>query len=391
MASRTYVCESCIEDPDLQEVVRKNVISEECDYCGRCEEQPIACELSDVLERIRFVVGQYYTDPANFVYWDGREGGWQGHPVHDAWDLFENIGLGLANEDLTEDIINSFSDEEFADEYFWPGSPHERQLSSWQRFKQIVKHKRRFTFWNVEDDPELGIAEWQPKELLASIGEAIRALPLAAKIPVGQVFWRVRVHSLRDSLNRASDFTSPPIKKAVFPNRMSPSGIPMFYGSDDFATAVLETVDPTNVKRKKASGFAFRNVVPLNLLDLTAVPAKIGFFSDRTREVREAVEFFRAFTKDITRPVKKDGTQHTEYVPTQVFTEYIRYELKTPANEPFHGIKYPSSKNGRGCYVLFVEQDECLSTRKPRSRPQVLSVVRGSHTTKVLHTKRKPK
>ncbi len=35
MSKMSYVCEECIEDEALQEVVRKNVVSEECDYCKR--------------------------------------------------------------------------------------------------------------------------------------------------------------------------------------------------------------------------------------------------------------------------------------------------------------------------------------------------------------------
>lgn len=264
-------------------------------------------------------------------------------------------------------------------------------MNSWERFKRIVKHRRRYTFWTVNDDPLLSIAEFQPNEMLTSIGETVRTLPLATTLAPGMQFWRVRVHKGHEKFSRPSDFSSPPAHKAIYPNRMSPSGIPMFYGADDFDTAVLETLDPAKVKRTKVSGVAFQNIVPLSVLDLTAIPTKIGFFSDTTRDVREAVKFLSQFTKDISRPIKKDGTQHTEYVPTQVFTEFIRYELTDPIGKPFQGIKFPSSKNGKGCYVLFVEQDECLAARKARKRPQILSLLRGTKTTATFPTKHKPK
>jgi hypothetical protein len=384
--SRIYVCERCIEDPDLQEVVREHLISEKCDYCGRREATPIACEFSDVLERIRFVVDQFYTNPSNFVYWNGQEGGWQGHPVHEGWDLFANIGWEVSNQGLMEDIVEAFFGEEFADPDFWPGPLHERQMSSWQRFKRIVKHERRYTFWSVDGE----VAEPTPSELLNGIiGDAIQSVALARTLSPGEIFWRVRVHSRKESLNRASEFTSPPASKALIPNRMSPSGIPMFYGADDLATAVEETIDPTDIRGKLASAVAFQSLVPLNILDLTAVPTKIGFFSDLTRAVREAVSFLRAFTQDISRRVKKDGSQQIDYVPTQVFTEFIRYQAKTPQGERFHGIKYQSSRNKKGCYVLFVEQDECLTCRKASTRPQVLSFVSGSRTTVTLSKWRK--
>ena len=101
----------------------------------------------------------------------------------------------------------------------------------------------------------------------------------------------------------------------------------------------------------------------------------------------EAVRFLQAFTADISQRIKRDGSQHTDYVPTQVFTEFIRYEMRTPAGEQFHGIKYPSSENGNGCYVLFIQQEDCLATRKARTRPQVLSIVRGSRRSESILTK----
>jgi len=378
--ARQYVCEACIEDADLQEVVRANVISESCDYCGLKAKTAIAAELSDVLDRIRFTLDQYYTDPANFVYWNGREGGWQGHPVLETWEAIDNLGLSLANDDLQEDIVGTFFDEQFADEDFWPGPTHERQLTSWKRFKQVVKHRRRFTFWTL-DDESISLAEWQPKEMLQAIAMTIRELPIEKSLPPGERFWRVRVHDVGRNLTKTKDFTSPPIKRANYPNRMSPSGIPMFYGAEDFDTAVKETVDPSRSEKYEATGVAFQNVRPLNILDLTAVPKKPGIFSGSTRYLREAVDFLNAFTLDISRPVKKDGRQHIEYVPTQVFTEFIRFEFKTEKDEQFDGIRYPSSKNRRGCYVLFVEQDECIGSKSTRVRPQVLEIVRRSRKT----------
>jgi hypothetical protein len=278
-----------------------------------------------------------------------------------------------------EDIVSNFLDEEFADEDFWPGPPHQREMAAWERFKHIVKHERRYTFWHIVEDPRFGVAETQPSEMLKVIGEAIHFTSLTKTLSPGTKLWRVRVHKPKESLKRASEISAPPLAKAIYPNRMSPSGVPMFYGADDFDTATLETIDPNGMRGKRVTGASFRNIIPLNMLDLTAIPAPsdVGFFCDWTREVREAIKFLRAFTVDISKPVAKDESQHTEYVPTQVFTEFIRYELRTPEGQPYHGIKYPSSVNGKGCYVLFVGQEECLS-RKVRVKPQVLSFVKGS-------------
>ena len=167
----------------------------------------------------------------------------------------------------------------------------------------------------------------------------------------------------------------------------------MFYGADDFDTAVAETADSKKAKGKYITGATFQNVVPLNILDLAAIPEPkdVGFFNDWTRVTREAVNFLRAITGNLSQPVKKDGSEHTEYVPTQVFTEFIRYELKTPNNEPFHGIRFPSSKNDKGCYVIFADQDECLPQDTTNSKLQILSFDPTSLKTISFNEKSKPK
>ena len=139
-------------------------------------------------------------------------------------------------------------------------------MASWERFKQIVKHERRYTFWSVNNS-EVSVAETTPNAMLTLIGEAIHIVGLTKVLSPGARFWRVRVHKRDEVLSSASDFSAPPVKMAVYPNRMSPAGVPMFYGANDFDTAVLETVDPADTKGKRVTGVAFQNLVPLNILD----------------------------------------------------------------------------------------------------------------------------
>lgn len=380
--NRTYVCEKCVEDSALQEVVRAHAIYEECDYCGRKSKLPIAAEFSDVFERISFAVEQEYIDPAEELPYDGREGGYQGR-VMDGFELLEEIGFDVRSELLRADVIRTLRDKLFCPIDYWPGPLHERNMTSWERFKEVVKHERRYTFWTVNEDPDLGAAETLPGEMLKEVGEAAHIADLITVLVPGTQFWRVRVHVCSRSLATASDFAAPPIQNAVYANRMSPAGIPMFYGAEDFATAEVETVDPTNAAGKSVTGGYFVNLIPLNILDLTAVPVQPSFFSDWPRQVRQAVRFLRAFAKDISQPVQKTGQVHIEYVPTQALTEYIRHQFKTKNNESVQGIKYPSSRNGRACYVLFFDHEACLRISGAQ-KPPALKFVPNSLQTKVL-------
>jgi hypothetical protein len=71
-------------------------------------------------------------------------------------------------------------------------------------------------------------------------------------------------------------------------------------------------------------------------------------------------------------------------VPTQVFTEYVRYHMITYDGKPIDGIRYRSSfdyhdsHGDRGCYVLFFEQDECMPAK---GRKQSLECDKNSKRT----------
>src|SRR5262249_121499 len=144
-----------------------------------------------------------------------------------------------------------------------------------------------------------------------------------------------------------------------------------------------ETVGSAKTKGKVASGAAFSPVAPLSLVDLTTIPFPESFFDGSwNRERRQARTFLQAFADTLSQPIKKDNRYHIHYLPTQVFTEYIRYELKSDLVERFHGIKYRSSrKKGGICFAIFADQDECLPGSSNRKTPQLLEFVTGSIRT----------
>jgi hypothetical protein len=199
--------------------------------------------------------------------------------------------------------------------------------------------------------------------------------------------WRVQEHAKGEVLDFPSRFTSPPIALATQPNRMSPGGIPMFYGADDFATAALEVVGKDLVEDREATGIAFEALRPMRILDLVGMRRAVSYFSPGGPMWFDRMRFLRFFSQDVSKPIERDHRQHIEYVPTQVFTEYVRYQMSTKDGVPIDGIRYRSSLNGRPCYVLFFDQDDCLRSRD--SRPQALRGVADSLTTIDLAVPRK--
>ena len=71
------------------------------------------------------------------------------------------------------------------------------------------------------------------------------------------------------------------------------------------------------------------------------------------------MEFLRDFSKEVSRPIDQDDRIHIEYLPTQAFTEYIRYRFKDHDGSSLDGIMFNSSKPNAGKnVVLFCNQDE---------------------------------
>ncbi|HEV8000510.1 MAG TPA: HEPN-associated N-terminal domain-containing protein [Planctomycetaceae bacterium] len=372
-------------------MVREHAISEECDYCKRRANKPIACELSDVIERIRWAIDQEYNDPNEELPWD--EGEYCGTVLHGA-EILSDIDFCIENTQLLGDIAADFWDDAFCKRDYFGPTEEDRFGSAWRRFKEVVQHQRRYTFWTVEDegefqDPSYGITA---AKLLRLLGRFIDFLSPIDAIPVGTEIWRVREFPPDDAnVNDPTAYTSPPTGKALQANRLSPPGISMFYGANDAATAFKETIDLDKTTDRIARAARFSTAMPLTLLDLSQIPRpESEFATSWDRERRGARAFLQAFADMLAQPIARDHKYHLEYVPTQVFTEFIRYELKTDCVEQFHGIKYKSSRRKGGiCYVIFANQDACLPGPAGRNTPQLLSFVPGSvRTRSVVRSKK---
>ena len=62
-------------------------------------------------------------------------------------------------------------------------------------------------------------------------------------------------------------------------------------------------------------------------------------------------KFLKKFHSEITQPITKNPG--IEYVPTQIFTEYIRFM----SNKHIDGIMYKSSLTGKKNIVLFYDNN----------------------------------
>lgn len=374
-----YVCASCIEDPALRDVVQGSLSSRKCDYCGKTAQNEISCELNIITDYMENLIEEEYCDPADELSFNSKEGGYQGECL-DTEDLLRyQLGFEVADESLFNDIVRNFRCEYWCQKNYYSLTNLQAQMFSWRDFCQTVKSQRRYTFWTDYDKEEREIEEGvlPTAEVLHSFSRIIQNNETT--LAKGTCFWRVQVLNRNEIPEVPNRFTAPPTDKAVIANRMSPAGISMFYGAADITTAYEEVVEPSILNGKKVWAIQFESFVPLNFLDLTSMPDLPSYFSMRLDEGKSDIWFMTFFKNEIAKPIDRDDRQHIEYVPTQVFTEYVRYEMKTASGEPFHGIVYPSSKTGEACYVIFADQGQCLDNALHQERkPQLLRVVSAS-------------
>jgi len=76
------------------------------------------------------------------------------------------------------------------------------------------------------------------------------------------------------------------------------------------------------------------------------------------RALRAPITFLRSFVEDISTPLSPTDYQNVDYIPTQVITEYLRYELPAELG-PIEGVIWRSSKDASVCVcALFIAFDE---------------------------------
>jgi len=377
-----YVCADCFEDYAIREFIKKNTVEKECSYCARKSKSPIATELEIVVDFICQGINTEWEDPVGSMGWEGAEGGYQGARVIDSDELirYEIEELENTNEAVLDDIVLSLvggHDWCQKDPY---GLRREEALSlSWADFAEQVKHYSRYVFLELNDETDdfhRDLDMIPVSKMLSRLSWEISTMEyyinMINVLDIGLTIYRARIHDKRKKLTTAKKLGTVTVKKAKYANRMSPAGIPIFYGSFEADTAFKEIVDISGSKRGRIVSIAtFKTLKKLRVLDLCHLPKVPSLFDASSRHLRPSLTFMRHFSEEFRKPIKKTKLENIEYVPTQVFTEYIRHKYEDIEGNPIEGILYPSSRNlgGISC-VLFIMNAQCVdkhSTKKKTS------------------------
>ncbi len=362
-----YVCAKCFSDYAIKEFIEQNAFDKKCSYCPNESDEPIAAPLEEVIEFIREGIETEWDNPVNCVGWESAEGGWMGARVIDTYELLteEIEELQDTNEKVLDDIIYSL-DQKWCqrDPY---GLPDEEALFlSWTAFADQVKYHTRYIFLRLNEQKEFPYdSDIIPvSKMLDRLSDELSELEeenLLTMIRVGSKIFRTRIHDKGLQLSKATEIGTVPLESAKYSNRMSPAGIPMFYGSLDPETALEETVDDSDIGVGRIASIGTFSVIrQLEVLDLTKLHEIPSIFDTNRGYLRSSLIFLRNFEEEISKPIDKDGAEHIEYVPTQVFTEYIRHLYRDQSGNGLDGILYRSSKHkGGACCVLFIENEHC--------------------------------
>jgi hypothetical protein len=346
------VCPGCIDDEGLQRYVADHAQIESCDFCG--EPGPQGLNLGALFDYMGNRIDTEWDRAIEELYYGEGDEIWEsgGATVYDSSELLWELDEPLGNDELREAFVAAFEDDRISRHAFRLAH-HERLAYGWETFARYVRQECRFLFLRTgrgpQDDEEL----IPPGELLDELGMALENGDLIRTLQPGRPLFRARQHAPEETLATPAELGSPPRDRAGA-NRMSPPGISMFYGSEDSDTALAEL--RLEASPRLATVGTWTTARPLRFLDLVDVDVPTLF--DLTGQSQRPWRLFlKGFADDVSLPANPAGAA-VDYVPTQVFTEYVRHVLG--GSEPVRGIRYRSAMRPGGVsWVHFVDADGC--------------------------------
>ncbi len=350
------ICAHHIKDVFIRNYILEKGGKGKCNYCGNKRK---VIELSEVLKLIVVGINYYFEDPINSRYINhDSEFGYDGNiMIFDG--MIYDLDIQIDDTELFNDIFKYLDNDSLyclKDEYT---SESEYYQETWENFKSVVKHKARYVFHFKNQFSGFNLGE--PIEALEKVQNSIINFNLFRTIPITEKLYRCRQHETRDIIDvLGKEIASNLTEKCKTNNRMSPAGISMFYCSPHKEVSISEVVNFTDITKPFYTTACFTPKNKIKLVDLTALPDFPSAFDEANNGHIETLQFLIDFVKDISKPID-NSYGIIDYVPTQIVTEYLRFNPKLKID----GLVYPSSKfSNKENYVLFMDHDESLEHLK---------------------------
>lgn len=385
-----FCCTNCFLEPEIKSYIESEDILGNCNYCK--SKNVHICDVNDVGGFIMEGVERYYEDAANQVSYVSSEGGYL-LPTLDISEilLYEEDIFGELLDDpklLLNDLVSPDCTPYVRRDPYGPPSGDPEEIRYWENFCRIVKNQQRFTtFLSLGEDDRYDHSK--PGNFLFHLAENFMPFLISILLSTTRIF-RARIEKGNNRYSHI-DLTSPRVEYSTN-NRMSPAGISFFYGGMEPETCIHE-VRP-DVGENVVVG-EFEVTQNLFVLDLSEeIESRKSIFDPDFAFTYE--EYFKPFlihfVNDISKPIRKTDNE-IEYVPTQVFTEFIRtrnfkdqYFYPNEKGEEsdiyLNGILFKSSikRSGKNL-VLFRGPDISTGRRKTQSNHWLL--FKGKQTYRV--------
>lgn len=360
------ICPDCLENLALKELAEENLDADECDYCG-VQGERVATDTDVVMTRIGESFHTEYHDPVHELPYETAEGGYQGD-WFDTYELIDRLGEDIGHEDFVDDMVRALNSNGWCERDYFMLRADQALSFSWQRFAEVVKNDSRYLFLEHRDDKEYREPhEVEPADMLRKLGELVLEAGLIRELASDTAIYRARDHAAGDAYTQAADLGTAP-REVAYANRMSPAGIPLFYGALDADTAVREIWTGPEPGRELVSVGRFSNSAPLSVIDLASLPEVPSIFDEARRHLRPPMWFLHEFSDRISAPVRtpaRSEAEMVEYVPTQVVSEYFRTIFARDYGVTVQGLLYRSAASEGGiCCALFVEREHCVDQER---------------------------
>lgn len=367
-AKKIYICANHFNNPYLVKYINELSYEGVCTYCGK---STYVLDFSDFMdhvgERITNYLGPIDNEDlflaSSFRDKDDVDEEIPGLTVRgsyivptdaeyyeDEYEMMEDFDLITDNDELNKDIANSFNVDQWIRKNPTALLPQDEMMFSWKNFSEMVKKKQRYTFFRsdnyykgVTDTPGLEV------DIIAEVSDSVRLL--GDIIKEGTLLYRGRPEDDKAPFTTFKSLTAPPATYSKA-NRMSPYGISMFYGSFERETSLSEIRNYLENKSKKIYIGIFKTTKPLRVINLCKIPEPN--FWMKGEDDWKKVAFLHMFHEEISKPIVKENSE-LEYIPSQIFSEYLRYIQKTDDNQHYDGIVYESSLTKSKNIVLFYD------------------------------------
>lgn len=304
-AENLFICADCAADPDLSELVHSAASWDECSYCGQTGRN-LCAPLDVIIERIVSAIELRYQDYDRAgIPWPSDEYGME-HDVYDTYDVLDGLPLDFTDDRILSDIRQSIHDKLWTDVHAYFPTEGERLSLSWEHFSEMVKTSRRYTFLMDEGKLEDLESPFAPARTLGEIVNVAEAAGLTKTLGPDLRVFRARLHAPEEEMNGVHSIGTPRPVHSKRANRMSPAGIPMFYGGSDEMTCLQEVLPKaTDVSPELVTFGEFRPSGPIRILDLSRIPEPPGLFSEKNWMI-DPLNFLRKFAASVSQKIEDD-------------------------------------------------------------------------------------